>query len=59
MDEKVKKIVTGVIVVLVFVVCLAVIIVGQRNTGLQGLLVMLAGLAGLIGLLAFYNSKFK
>lgn len=59
MDEKVKKIVKGVIVVLIFVICLALIIMGHKNIGLQGLLVMLVGLAGLIGLFAFYNSKYK
>lgn len=59
MDERVKKIITGIIVFVIFVVCLALIIVGQKNVGPQGLLTMLAGLAGLVGLLAFYNSKYK
>lgn len=59
MDERVKKIITGIIVFVIFVVCLALIIVGQKHVGPQGLLTMLVGLAGLVGLLAFYNSKYK
>ena len=44
-----------------FIASVALIIIGQKNIGPQGLLTMLAGLAGLIGLLAFIiiniNSK--
>lgn len=44
---------------LIFVVCIALIIIGQKHVGPKGLLAMFVGLAGLVGLLAFYNSKFK
>ena len=43
----------------IFIASVALIIIGQKNIGPQGLLTMLAGLAGLIGLLAFYNHKYK
>ncbi|WPB39480.1 DUF6903 family protein [[Clostridium] scindens] len=59
MDERVKKIITGIIVLVIFVICLALIIVGQKHVGTQGLLTMLLGLAGLIGLLAYYNSRYR
>ena len=47
------------IVAVIFIASVALIIIGQKNIGPQGLLTMLAGLAGLIGLLAFYNHKYK
>lgn len=59
MDERTKKIVTGIIAALIFIVCVALIVVGQKHVGLHGLFIMLVGLAGLVGLLAFYNSKFR
>lgn len=59
MSEGVKRIITGIVVLVIFAVCLGLVIVGQKDTGFQGLLVMLAGLAGLVGLLAFYNHKYK
>lgn len=59
MDERLQKIITGIVVAVIFAVCLALVIVGQKNVGPKGLLTMLVGLAGLIGLLAFYNSKYK
>lgn len=59
MEERTKKIVTGMLAALIFVVCIALIIIGQKNVGPKGLLTMFVGLAGLVGLLAFYNSKFK
>jgi hypothetical protein len=56
MNERTKKIITAIVVIVIFVVC---IIVGQRNIGPKGLLTEIVGLAGLVGLLAFYNSKYK
>ena len=57
MDERTKQVLVGIIVI--FIASVALIIIGQKNIGPQGLLTMLAGLAGLIGLLAFYNHKYK
>lgn len=59
MNERAKKIVTGIIAAVIFVVCMALIVIGQRDVGPKGLMLMLVGLAGLVGLLAFYNSKYK
>lgn len=59
MNEQVKKIIVGIIVAIVFVVCLALVIVGQRNIGPQGLATQVCGLAGLIVLLWLYNRQYK
>lgn len=59
MDERTKQVLVGIIVAVIFIASVALIIIGQKNIGSQGLLTMLAGLAGLIGLLAFYNHKYK
>ena len=52
MDERTKQVLVGIIVAVIFIASVALIIIGQKNIGPQGLLTMLAGLAGLIGLLA-------
>lgn len=59
MNENVKKILVGIIVAVVFVVCVALVVVGQSKIGPQGLLMMFAGLAGLIVLLWLYNRQYK
>ena len=51
MDERTKQVLVGIIVAVIFIASVALIIIGQKNIGPQGLLTMLAGLAGLIGLL--------
>ena len=59
MNEQNKNLITGIIVAVVFCVCVALVIIGHRNIGLAGLGTQLLGLAGLLGLLGFYNSKYK
>ncbi|MCI8281843.1 MAG: hypothetical protein HFI76_09135 [Lachnospiraceae bacterium] len=59
MNEFAKKIVTAVVVLIVFVVCVALVVIGQRNIGATGLLVQLIGVAGLIILLWLYNRQYK
>lgn len=59
MSESAKKIITAIIVLVVFIACLALVIMGQRNIGLGGLCTMLAGLAGLVFLLWLYNRQYK
>ncbi len=59
MSESAKKIITGIIVLIVFIVCVALVVIGQRNVGPQGLGLMLLGLAGLIFLLWLYNRQYK
>ncbi|MFE6168997.1 DUF6903 family protein [Viridibacillus arvi] len=44
--------------IVIFITCLALIIVGQKTTGKFELGIMLVGLAGLLGLLYSYNRKF-
>ncbi len=43
---------------LVFIVCIAMIVIGVRSIGRLDLGIMLLGLAGLMGLLYDYNRKF-
>ena len=59
MNELTKKIITGVIVFLVFVACVVLVVVGQRDIGAAGLLTQLLGVAGLVILLWLYNRQYK
>lgn len=59
MNEYTKKIITGLLVAIVFIVCIVLVIVGQKNIGPSGLLMMLAGLAGLLALLWLYNRQYQ
>lgn len=59
MNDYNKKILVGILVAIFFVVCIALVIIGQRNIGWNGLLMELAGLAGLILLLWLYNRQYK
>lgn len=59
MNEQNKKVITGIIVAVVFCICVALVILGHRNIGLAGLGTQLLGLAGLLGLLGLYNKKYK
>lgn len=54
-----NKILKNVIIAVIFVICLALIIIGQKNISAQGLIMELAGLAGLLVLLFLYNRKYK
>ena len=47
------------IMAIVFVVCLALIMIGQKNNGVPGLIMELVGLVGLLTLLFIYNNKYK
>ena len=51
MNEFTKKIIIGIVIFVVFVVCVALVVAGQRNIGPSGLFTQMAGLAGLIILL--------
>lgn len=59
MNEQNKKIITGIVVAVVFCICVALVIIGHRNIGLAGLGTQLLGLAGLLALLGLYNKKYK
>ena len=45
--------------VILLVVCLGLVIIGQRNISLTGLSMELIGLVGLLVLLFLYNRKYK
>lgn len=57
--EEQKKILKGIFAAIVFVICVALVILGQRSIGPKGLCVMLLGLAGLIWLLWLYNRQYR
>lgn len=57
MREEQKHILSIVLQVLIFFVCLVFIIKGQRSIGIQGLMLMFGGITGLLLLLWRYNQK--
>lgn len=59
MSEQKQKILIGILVAVAFIVCIALVVIGQRNVGLNGLGMELLGLAGLLFLLWLYNRKYK
>ncbi len=59
MDIKMQEKIRTLIMAVVFVVCLALIMIGQKNIGVPGLIMELAGLVGLLTLLFIYNNKYK
>lgn len=52
--NKVAKIVINIVM---FILFLSMIIIGQKNIGIQGLCIMLVGLIGLLTQLFLYNKK--
>lgn len=57
MNEQVKKVIIGILMAAVFVLCIALVVIGQRHIGLGGLGLELLGLVGLLFLLWLYNYK--
>lgn len=55
MNSKIKPIIMAV----VFIVCLSMIIIGQRNVGYEGLAIEFVGLIGLLADLFVYNRDHK
>lgn len=51
--------VKNLIMVIVFIVCLALVIIGQKTISVTGLVTQLVGLIGLLTLLFIYNHKYK
>lgn len=54
-----NNVLKNVIMILVFIVCLALIITGQRTVSAEGLIKELIGLVGLLTLLYVYNRQYK
>lgn len=51
--------VKNIIMLIVFMVSLALIIIGQKHIGVSGLVQELVGLIGLITILFIYNRRYK
>lgn len=54
-----NKIIKVLLAIIIFVVCVGLIIYGQKNIGGTGLCIMLVGLIGLLGLLYTYNRNYQ
>ena len=55
MNQTIKN----VMAVICFIVSFALVFIGQRNVGYQGLAMEMIGLVGLLILLYLYNRKYK
>lgn len=51
--------VRNIIMAIVFVVCLGLVIAGQKNISAQGLIMQLVGVVGLLTELFIYNHRYK
>ncbi len=54
-----SNVVRNLIMIIVFIVCLALIIIGQKNISASGLVMELIGLVGLLTLLFIYNRRYQ
>ena len=54
-----SNVIKNIILLIIFIVCIALIVVGQKNIGATELAMELIGLAGLLVLLYLYNRKYK
>ena len=54
-----SNVVRNLIMIIVFIVCLALIIIGQKNISASGLAMELIGLVGLLTLLFIYNRRYQ
>lgn len=54
-----KKWLKIIVCALVFCVCVALIVIGQKTVGVKNLLLQLLGLAGILVLLFLYNKKYQ
>ncbi|MDQ0089553.1 hypothetical protein J2T12_002965 [Paenibacillus anaericanus] len=59
MNDSMENFIRNALMLIIFIVGMALVIVGQKHIGAPGLGLMLLGLAMLIGLLWFYNRKYK
>lgn len=54
-----SNVIRNLIMIIVFIVCLALIIIGQKNISASGLVMELIGLVGLLTLLFIYNRRYQ
>ncbi len=59
MNEFTRKLLITILVLIIFIICVTLVITGQRETGAPGLFRQLTGLAGLVVLLWLYNRQYK
>ena len=59
MNDTAKKIVTNLILLVIFALSVALTVIGQRKIGVAGLGKQLLGVAGLVFLLWNYNRRYK
>ena len=57
--ENVMKVLGNVFKLVCLIVCISLVIIGQKSIGYIGLLTMLIGLSGILLLLYFYNRQYK
>lgn len=53
------KVLGNVFKLVCLIVCLGLVIIGQKSIGYTGLLTMIIGLGGILLLLYFYNRQYK
>jgi preprotein translocase subunit SecG len=54
-----KKWIVGILVVVFLVICIALVVLGQRKIAFSGLMMEFVGLGGILLLLGLYNRKYK
>jgi hypothetical protein len=57
--EYTRKVLVNILKCICVVVCVGLVIIGQKNISYQGLFTMLAGLGGILLLLYLYNREYK
>ncbi len=57
--EENKKWIVGILVVVFLVICIALVVIGQRNLSYGGLFMEFLGLGGILLMLGLYNRKYK
>lgn len=57
--EENKKWIVVLINAVLFIICMALVIVGQRRIEAMGLVMQLIGLAGILALIYLYNRKYQ
>lgn len=57
--ENTMKVLGIILKCICLVICVGLVIIGQKNVSYQGLGTMLAGLSGILLLLYLYNRKYK
>ncbi|MCI9416063.1 MAG: hypothetical protein HFI82_01450 [Eubacterium sp.] len=57
--EGTKKWIVILINLVLFIACMALVIVGQKTIEVKGLVMQLVGLAGILALIYVYNRKYQ